>query len=624
MKNFSLAEETYGYQTSTDVSNTDFRFLVGGSKNVLIDFQKKVKSRSGYTRFGAANTALTEVRNAWTWNTSTGQKWPMRFYDDELEVYIESIDSTAVNAWTRVKNSLSTTEQLRSCILKGGNGGWYDSTEKIDLCLMVNGDANIYEWSGGVAVVDSVGANSVTKKGSNTFAQNRFYTARNMTFFVVRTGTEYTYTGGAGTTTVTGIADTTGIQAGDVLIQKVVTNSNEPAASRTNHYIYNFENQIIIGSEDDNLIYGSKNSDFKDFAFSSPRLSGEGFLLTLDNPTRGITSLGSNLLIGAGKSVIFRVQFEQVAVGASLAESAKIKRLDVGVNQGFLNQESIVSVGNTIFFLTNEVALRTIEDPNNLVGINPKTLSNSIKPDFDAEDWDNAVGMWYKNMLIFTAPDSSRMYMLNFVEDADGKLFRFWNPPQVLPVRPMTLIEVDGVEQLYGHSNAVPETYLLFDGASDGQYTDMPTEDKLPIECRAIYAYNDYKKKGVLKTFDEYYVDGEISSSTYELNLILRYDFDGVTQEITKTIDGSNEDILEGSVGFNSLAQQSLAVNPLGGLLNPPEDARKFRVTFEIAKEDFFEIQAEFYTNDVDKYWAILTHGANVELSRRKPVNIKL
>jgi len=623
MERYSLAEETLGYVTSKDESNTDFRLLVGGSKNILIDFQKKVKTRSGYTRLGAANTALTEIRNAWSWRTSTTHLRPMRFFDDELEVYLETIDTYTIDAWTRVTNGLSTTELLRSCIQKGGNGGWYDSTERIDLCLMVIADANIYEWSGGVAVVSSITGTTVTKKGTTTFAQNRFYTTRNKTFVCVRTGTEYTYTGGESTTTLTGIADTAGLQENDILIQKIVTNSNAPAASRTNHFIYNFENQIIIGSEDDSLVYGSRNTSFTTFTSSSPRVTGEGFTLTLDNPTRGIASLGSNLLIGAGKSVIFKVLFEQVAVGATLAESARIRRLDVGVNQGFLNQESIVPVGNTIFFLTNEVALRTIENPDNLSGINPKTLSNPIKPDFDAEDWDNAFGMWYKNALYFSAPDNSRLYILNFIEDADGKLFRFWNPPQTLPVQAMTLIEVDAVEQLYGHSNSVPETYLLFDGSSDGQYDGMAVEDKLPIESRAVFAYNNYGKKGILKTFDEYYIEGEITPATDELNMILRYDFDGVTQEVTKFIDGSDETILEGEVGFNSLAQQSLAVNPLGGLLNPPSSTRKFRAIYEFAPEDFFELQVEFYTNDTDKYWAILAHGANTKLSRRKSINIK-
>jgi hypothetical protein len=628
MKSFTLSEETLGYQTNLAESNADFRLLVGGSKNMLIDAQKKVKTRSGYTRLGAANTALTKVKNAWTWRTSTGHLRPMRFYNKELEVYLEDVGGYAVDAWTRVRTGTEAywdnSNILRSCIEKGGHGGWYDATEKIDLCLMVNGSDYIFEWNGAVAVIDSVGSGTVTKKGTNTWAQDRFYTSRNLNMTCVRTGAAHTYVGGMTTTTLTTVSNTASLQAGDILIQTVVPNTNQPADTLVNDYIHNFQNHIVIGSDDTPLIYGSKNTSFTDFTYASPRLPGTGFLFTLDNPTRGISSLGSTLLIGAGKSVIFKAVFEQLEINTVLTETANIKRLDVGSNQGFLNQESIVPVGDAIFYLSNEVALRAITDPNNLTGINPKTYSNPIKPDFDAEDWDNAFGYWYKNTLLFTAPDESHLYMLNFMEDADGEVKRFWNPPQTYPVGCLSLIEIDGVEELYGHSSAVPETYLLFDGGSDAQYDGMTVAEKIPIECRAVYAYNSYKNKAALKNFDEYYAEGEITPSTTELSMILRYDYEGVTQEITKMIDGSNPRILEGQVGFNSLAQQSLAVNPLGGLLNPPTDTRKFRLIHEIAKEDFHELQVEFYTNDTDKYWAVYTHGGNIQLSKRKSINIKI
>lgn len=623
MVKFNLAEETLGYVTSQDPSNTDFRYLVGPSKNVLVDYQKKVRTRSGYTRLGASNTALTEVRNAWTWETSTGFKAPQRFYDDELEIYLGTVDTQVIDAWTRVSASWSTTERLRSA-------HWFDTGENLDLQIMVIGDANLYEWNGAVACVSSITGTTITKKGTTTYAQNRFYTTRNKTVVCVRTGTEYIYTGGESTTTLTGIADTAGLIAGDILVQKVITDSNKPASSHTNDIIYCFENQLVIGSYDDEEIYISQNDDYDDFTFASPRLAGEGALLTLTDPCRGITSIGSTLVIGAGASTLFKVEFEQITVGSSLTESLRIKKLDTGVNQGFLNQESIVPIGNAIAYLSNEIAVRIIENPEDLVGINPKTFSNPIKPDFDAEDWfdgtiPDAFGTWYKNILIFTAPQASHMYMLNFVEDADGKLFRFWNPPQVLPVGAMSLIDTgDGNgEQLYGHSNSIPESYLLFDGASDGQYTNMALADKLPIDAKAVFAYNNNKQRAVLKSFDEYYVEGEITPSTTELRLAINYDFDGATQQIEKYIDGSDEDILEGSVGFNSLAQQSLAVNPLGGLLNPPTDARKFRVVFEIAKEDYFERQVIFSTNDVDKYWAVLSHGGNDTLSPRRANDIR-
>lgn len=621
MERFSIAEETLGYVTSQDSANTDFRFLVGGSKNVLIDFQKKVKIRPGYTRLGAANTALTPNRNGWTWETSTGFKAPQRFYDDELEVYLTTVDTIVLNAWYRVKSSWSTTKMLRRAYQ-------FDSTERLDLQIMVNGDANLYAWNGAVAVVASVTTNTITKAGTTTFAQNRFFASSNRTLINVRTGTEFAYTGGEGTTTLTGVTgDPTAdaMVAGDVLVQKVVTSSNKPLANRNNHTIIDFENQIVVGSDDDEEVYISANDDYTDFTFSAPRVAGEGALLTLTDPMRGGASLGTVLTIFAGRSRAFKVQYNEIAVGSVLTESINVTPLDIGVDQGLLSQEVLVSIGNSIAYLTNEVTLRIIESPDELTGINPKTFSNPIKPDFDAENWANAHGEWYKNMLIFTAPTNSRMYILNFVQDADGKSFRFWNPPQILPVRAVSLIDLnDGNgQQLYGHSNAVPETYLLFDGASDGQYPDMDVADKIAIDAQAIFAYNNKKRRNDLKTFDEYYIDGEITSNTDDLTTEIKYDFDGATQTIERTIDGSDESILEGSVGMNSLAQQSLATNPMGGLLNPPSDARRFRVAFELAKEDFFERQVTFKTNDVDRYWAIIAHGGNDQLSPRKPTNIK-
>lgn len=372
MTNYSLAEETLGYVTSPDPSNTDKRYLIAGSRNCLIDYQKKVKSRPGYYRLGAENKALTENRNAWTWYTSNGGELPQRFYDDELEVYLNTIDDTEINAWTRVKDSWSTTEMLRAAL-------WYDATEKIDLQIMVNGDANLYEWSGGIAVVGSIpDGTHVTKAGTTTWAQNRFYTTRNKTLICVRTGTEYTYSAGETGTNLT-VSDSTGLVAGDILVQKMVTQSNKPGSSRTNHFIYALENQIHIGSEDDELTYVSKSATYTDFTFSSPRVSGEGALLTLDAPTRGYGSLGEKLIVFAGRHFMYKTVYEQITVGSTLAETLSIKRVQVGANQGALNQESIVQIGNSLAYLSNEVALRIIDNPEDLAGINPKTFSNPIK-----------------------------------------------------------------------------------------------------------------------------------------------------------------------------------------------------------------------------------------------------
>lgn len=633
MENLLLAEEAAGYQTVTDPSNTDKRLLIAGSQNVLIDQQKKVKIRPGYTRLGAANTALTPPKNGWRWDTSTGHKLSQRIYNGVLEAYLGTIDTVAVNAWTKVNPSvtLSTTAMLRPALtLVREGGGWYDSTEGIDLQIIVQGDDNLFEWGGGVAVVESIpDGTHVTKAGTTTWAQNRFYTTRNLVAVCVRTGTEYTYTAGMSGTNLT-VADSTGLIVGDILVQKIVTTAQSGitsgyAAGHHNDIPFIFQNQLVVGSTVDAQVWISKNTNYASFAYSTPRVAGEGGIMTLDGFTHAINALGSYLLVFSGQSAIFRADYQQITVSTTLAETLRVVKVDVGVKQGALNHECVVPIGDELAYLTNEVSLRVVSNVQNIAGLEPKTLSNPIKPDFDAELWTGAFGTWYKNVLFFSAPAGNHLWMLNFMQDANGKEIRFWNPPQILPAGPPVTIDLDDNTgpHLYIHSSVVPETYLLFDGLSDGQYANMDVADKLPIHAIAKYAYDGMKKRGVLKTLDEYYVEGEINPNTNNLVLGLNYDFDGTTQMIERTIDGTDSDILEGSVTNNSLAQSLLADQPLGGLLTPPADARRFRVVFEIAREDFFELSAQFESNDVDRYWAVIAHGSNATLSPRKATTIR-
>ena len=177
-KKFQVTSETTAYVTAENETNTDPRHLVSGSQNVMIDRQRKVRTRNGYSRLGAANTALNGVRQALTWGTSTGTELLVRAYDDELEVYLETVDGDELNAFYRVANGWTTTGTPRFT-------PWYDDGEVLDVLLSVWGDDNIYEWNGAVAVVDNASGTSITKKGTSTWAENRFYTTGNKTLVII-------------------------------------------------------------------------------------------------------------------------------------------------------------------------------------------------------------------------------------------------------------------------------------------------------------------------------------------------------------------------------------------------------------------------------------------------------
>lgn len=611
MKKYSLTEEALGYATAEDQTNTDQRNLVAGSQNVLINRQRKVVSRNGYSRLGSANTTLAPCRSSVTWNTSTGTELLLRVYDDELEVYLGTVDGVVVNAWTRVMNGLSTTEIPRFTT-------FYDAdNEGIDLLLFVQGNANIYRFGGCITTIASTTSNTITKNGTETWAEARVFSAGNKTLLI--NGTEYTYTGGEGTTTLTGVSpDPTGEADNSVVIQKVVTHSDKPAASRNNHTIGTFQNHVLVGSNDDELVYASKNNNMLDYTYSSPRVPGDGFLLTLDEPSVGFSTLQERLIVFAGKNSIYQGTFSEITVGSTLSETIDIKKYQAGQLQGAQSQETIVPIGNSVLYLSHEPAVRELTSPEQISGgSDPRTLSNPIRPDFDAEDWTNAQAAWFKNAYYLTAPVNSRVYILEFKEDADNTLRRYWQPPQTLPVR--TLSPYAG--KLYGHSNAVPETYYLFDPDT---YSDVNSSDeKLAITAIAKYAYRNFGDRANLKNFDEYFIEGEISPST-TLETTINYDFGGATATVYDEIKGNNFEIVEETLNNASLAQQPLGQQPLGGAIVGPSNTAKFRAIIEIAKEDFFEIQAVFKTDDIDKYFSIIAHGPNAQKSTRQPNNKKI
>ncbi len=608
MQKYQLRQSIDGYITNTEETDEKIvNYLVSGSQNVLIDPRfSKVGSRGGYSRLGAANTALKPVRNKFDWLTSVGNERNMRWYDDELEVYLETIDGVEINAWTRVLDGLSTTAILRACT-------WWDNTEKLDVMLFVNNDDNIYKWGGGVATIKSATADTITKNGTNTWGENGFLTSG--TRKVLIDGTEYTYTGGEGTTTLTGVTpDPSGESVDSVATQTVITSADKPSANRTNNYIFNFENHIFVGSDTDNLTYMSKSSDYTDYTYSSPRIAGEGGVLTLDGTTKGFSLLSKVPIIFSGEDSIFTVDFETITVGTTLCEAIKVRKLKNGSRQGAYNQETIISIGDSIIYLSNEPALRMLDTVGDADVPQLKSLSNPIKPDFDNEDWTNACATWHRNRYYLSAPNNSKLYILDYVETADGKLKRFWQPPQILPVRALSVI--DGV--LYGHSNSNPETYLLFNGTSDGVYDGMAVVDKLPISAIAKFSYRVYGDRSRLKCFDSWYITGNISASTDDLKLTLNYGFGGSDQQLEFTIDGTDENILSTSLLASSLGQQPLGSNPLGGTIQDIPELSRFKIILEMPKFDFSEIQEEFSSNDVDKSWEIITSGGSVEFSKNR------
>ena len=276
---------------------------------------------------------------------------------------------------------------------------WWSNPEGIDLLLFVDGSDNMYEWSGGIATLASTTSNTITKNGAATWAAARFLVAG--TRKVIINGTEYTYTGGEGTTTLTGVTpNPTGEAVDSNVFQAVRTNANTPASGFLSDFLRVLNNQVYVGSLTSRVVYVSANDNFTDYTFASPRIVGEGALLTLDNIPKAFARQDRDMYISAGRDDWYKTEFETLLLSNDTqAETLLIKKLKTASGMGAQSQDLVLETGDFIAYISHEPALRLL---GNLEGVeNPvlRSFSNPIKPDFDDADFTNGNMAWDKNRI---------------------------------------------------------------------------------------------------------------------------------------------------------------------------------------------------------------------------------
>lgn len=591
---YSIISGYRGYVTKKDITNMSARLLTIGSQNVLINDEEKIESRKGFTLDGAANAALNPIESSFDWDTDLATEINTRSYDDELEFRSTTTPTDSTVLWRRIADAWSAVAFSYTL--------WWDTTEGRELLLFVNGDDNIYEWNGANAYLSATTTSTITITGSDTWAQKGFYTGRNKTLVI--NGTDYAYTGGETTTTLTGVTpDPTGEADDSFVIQKIVTNANKPGSDSTtfsNDIISTLNNQVYVGSNINNEIFVSKNSSFTDFTFSSPRLPGEGALLTLDSYGVGFAPQDEDMYITAGKNEWYKTKFTLSA--DTTAETLIVRKLKSPPQGAAISNDLVFTIKNNTAYISNEKTLDTLGRIENIDTPQTKPLSDSIKPDFIDADFTNGHGLYFRNQMIIARPVDN---VLNIYDIEKGH----WQPPQILPIRRLAIIG----GELYGHSSEVPETYKLFDGRNDNDN---------PISFNATFSYRNFGRRANQKNFDEFFTEGYITSNTV-LTLELLYNYKGSESILTGEIDGSDSNIVEGLAESASLGKESLGKTGLGTDTEAVEDLKKFRDIFSLGKVNFYEIQSIYTSDSADGNFSILAHGPNAQFAGERNLQAK-
>jgi hypothetical protein len=535
---------------------------------------------------------LSAVEGSYEWQANRGVEIVTKGYDDALFIRW-STELGGDGEWYLLADGFSAVDfQFAE---------WWDSaTEGQDLLLFVNGDSNMRMFSGGVAAFASATSNTLTKSGTETWAENGFLTAG--TRSVVIDGTVYTYTGGEGTTTLTGVTPDPTLKnhtVGGPVFQSIRTSANEPASGFNNDLIAVLDNQVYIGSNTSREVYVTANDDYLDTTFSSPRTPGEGALLTMDGVTKGFAVDLEALYISSGNDFWYQTVF--TTSDDNTREILTVKRLKTTAQQAAIGQSAIGKIKNAIVFISNEPTLDFLGEIENIVTRQTRPISDPIKNEFDGLTLTTTPDIkYFKNNIYIAIPADSKILVFNLDRG-------YWEAPWTIPAAKFAIIDGD----LYFHSNFSGETFKMFQGYNDAGSS---------ITAKARFSYQNYGERATEKKHQFWYSEGYISPGT-TLTKELFYELDGGKGSVVHEISGIDDDIIfklkrDGSIGKNSLGKV-----PLGGG-GVETGINKFRVLHPNTEQKFFEEFVEYRTESTNQRWEILAFGADVRLTEIKPNQI--
>lgn len=585
---FLLTTKYRGYANKPEPTNLDPAFIVEGSKNVMINLDGSIGSRSGAT---AIATAITEVSEKITarmdWKTSRGDYFTLVRYGDNLDAIF--FNSAGVLTTLRISSTITggTSE--------GSFATVFDITRVIDKALLAIGTNDLISWSGALTTVSAVTTSTMTV-ASGTWGEKGFPA----TGQVLVEGIAYTYTGGAGTDTLTGVTPDPTPTLDEYAHEPIDTESLTAVdASYKIDYLGVYRNQVYLGSATSRLVPVSSGIDYTLYTIPSPRAAGDPNEFLLDDNSKGFEATKQSMLMFGSNDTVMEVKY--VLSSDQTKEAFTVDHVINGDNQGALAANARVSVGGNIYYINRDKQMDVIQIGSTLtqsLDINPSEL---VQKDFDSFDWTDAQKKYWKRHIVLVIPKHNTMMLF----DLDQKL---WQAPQIFTNIDLGMVSVSDNNDLIGHSYSKNVSYILFDESTNN---DLGVK----IPTKAVFAYNNYGERARNKDFSLYYQDGYITSGG-ELTRTILFDYNGAGGSHTNTFKGTETDFLQhieedAGLGGAPIGERDLS----GGALEVPDVDKRFRYNDVFVAKDFYEVQVSYEQEILGAAWRVVAHGPDVSLN---------
>jgi hypothetical protein len=485
---------------------------------------------------------------------------------------------------------------------QAGNNGTFTIDTVVAGTITLTAPATLTAEGAGATV--TITAGRITKAGTETFAFESFDT----TGSILIDGTEYAYTGGTATTTLTGVTPSpAALVVGAGIAQKPDTTSLS-ALPKGNVLLTAQARVWLAGVKDrESTMYYSEVGDATNYTIgNNPDDPG-----IEDFPDGG----GAITLLDAKDKQAIIIHKEDGILQFTLeyTSTAKIPHLDtitLADDSGAANLKSGAGINKSAYFVSRSEGLKSLATALYTSDLSIEPITDIILPTIANYDFSEASSIYYPpKRAIYVACKSS--------SDISGN---------------------DRVISFYLRKN--PEGQTVGDISIDtGFVADWMLEDKTlyfvsSLDQNAYKAFSRYSATGVGlnhlwtskeltysepakgKEFDIVYVEGFIKDYT-KIKITVLYGNMGSEGSKTKILAWNDDYVQSGTI--SALGTDVLGINSLGATSEEITDSHAFSVPihFDVKKSTRYAIKIETYYDDetnVESYWAVSNISSNPTL----------
>jgi hypothetical protein len=411
-------------------------------------------------------------------------------------------------------------------------------------------------------------------------------------------GQEFSYTGGEGTATLTGVSpDPTAVAvAGALAVQ--TPRAVSALSSYKGQVAMAHDGRLHARLETKKSVWDYSKLDNPD-DFTAGSLDGDGGSKDVEfgGPIVAFAKI-NQMAIAAKGGILKALTFQQFG---DRVDSPFYQTLtpadDKGSTLGAIGQRSTFSTPKGVVMVTPDKRMLLLTGVTQNFQPEYLVLSDPIQPLFAAGDHSDACGICFDNTIWYSfkssadAPGNDTTIVGNMARqsvDSEGQVLPVqWDMPYVgWGANDWTVVTdaSSGNKELHFHSSSNSATYRVIQSRTDNTagFTSI-----------ARTWANDFGSPHLMKRIDYLYVEAKMSENT-DLNVALLFDEDGVTQQTEVVLDGNNAQYIFDDTVYNPFGASAFGSQKFGSN-EPPSGTPKYRWYIELPGNTyFFNVSVQF------------------------------